>query len=456
MTQPDPSLPEDPEQSVTSMPRRRGRLWRWLVFGPFVLACVLAALVLSVAPLVPRPTAPDASDVAAARDVLQQITGGNTMRGDLVRITLSQDELDGLAGLSSQALSPLRMQARLQPPARTPRKTAEKPPRARQTDAQSALVIDMSRQIGWGPWINATAVVRPAERANAAGLPDIAMTLGRLSVPQGVTHWVLERLWLRTQGDTAKPETLARALKRFTVSPRRVDLVLVNPGRGAALAGLAQASGTTPDPKALASVYCAIADTGETNLAVLVRRAAALAAPSDVAPQNYNRVMLTAIAMRAVPEYRDRLAGAARPLIADCPASPEPLTLAGRADLAKHWALSAALTATLGSQVARSMGTWKELADSTQGGSGFSFVDLSADRSGERFAIAALDPQLARAVHARLVAITEDQLLPQEALAKPEGLDQVAFDRDYTAVQSPEFARALRAINRLLDHAGVP
>lgn len=416
---------------------------------------VLAALTLSLAPAVPEPKVADATSATAARGVIEQITGAQTERGALVRITLGQSELDGLGALSSEALSPLRMQARLQ-------RTAAQADRPRTPPAQpeDALVIDLSRELGWGLWVNASAVVRPKARADQAesadSLPRIDLSLGRLPVPQALTRWALDRMWLQLQGDVATPLPLAQAVRQFAIGKDQVALALINPGRGAALAGLARAGGATADPGALAAAYCAIADTGETDLAVLVRRAAALKQPGGGSQQDHNRVLLTAIAMRAVPEYRDKLAGAALPLVSGCVASDAPLTLMGRPDLAKHWALSAALAATLGGQVARSMGTWKELADSTGDGTGFSFVDLAADRSGERFAIAAVDPRLARAVHIRLGAMTEAQMLPGELLARPEGLDQAAFERDYTNVTSPEYTAAVRTIDRLLSNAGVP
>mgnify|MGYP005852836583 CR=1 FL=1 len=449
MTQTDDSLPPGAAPS-----RRRRTGWRWLVIGLLLVLAMLAASVLSLAPVVPLPRAPDAPTATAARDVLQQITGDDTQRGDLVRFTLAQRELDGLAVLASEALSPLRVQARVRsvPPAQL--KASSKS--VRSIPPAGELVIDMSRELGWGMWINATAQVRPTEPQRGTGLPDIAVTLGRLPVPQWVTHWALERVWAQTQSDATRPISLEQALKSFAIAPPQARLALVNPGRGTALWGLTRAGAATPDPRMLSDAYCAIADTGKANLAVLVRRAAALKIPSGVTPQEHNRVLLTAIAMRAVPEFRIKLAGAAWKVAASCDASPERLTLAGREDLSAHWALSAALAATVGSQVAQSMGTWKELADSIEGGSGFSFVDLSADRSGERFAVAAVNPQLARAVHARLVAITEDQMLPKEALARPEGLDQAAFERNYTAVNSPEYTRALRTIDRLLDNVGVP
>lgn len=444
MTPPEPS-PTDSAKPAHGA-HRRGR---WLLAALLAVLVTAALALLSLTPLVPEAATPNTASAAAARNALQQITGSDTRRGALVQITVTQRELDGLAGLASEALAPLRIRARLQP--------AALPGRSRGGE----MVVDMSRELGAGLWVNAVALVRPAEDPKAAALPDLAVTIGRVPVPQWLSHWALARLWRQAQGDLAQgdqtgPVPLEQALRRFTVTPDRARLVLVNPGRGAALAGLAQAGGTTPDPERLAAAYCAIAGTAGADLPMLVRLAAAQKPPAGISAQDHNRVLLTAIAMRAVPEYRAKLAGSARALVADCGASADPVTLAGREDLAKHWALSAAISATLGSQVARSMGTWKELADSSEGGSGFSFVDLAADRSGERFAMAAVKPQLARTVQTRLVAITQDQILPPELLTRPEGLDQAAFERDYTAVDSPEYAAAVRAIDRMLGNAGVP
>jgi hypothetical protein len=60
-------------------------------------------------------------------------------------------------------------------------------------------------------------------------------------------------------------------------------------------------------------------------------------------------------------------------------------TMHARHDLAQHFAASAALAVLVGPQGAEGAGILKELADS-RGGSGFSFVDLSADLAGIVFA----------------------------------------------------------------------
>lgn len=425
-------------------PRNR---WRKVALVLAVLIAGFGLLTLSVAPQVAEPQVPDTASVTAARSLLKHVSTGDAQTGERLKLRIGQAELDGLAQLSNQALAPLRVKATLVA-ARTPARATGKTPRP------DHLQVHVSRPLPLGLWINIAAKAQAAE--STRGLPDIGVTIGRLPVPQWLTHLVLRRLWLELQGESATPLALDAAIRKMTIARSHIWLVMAHPGRGAGFAGLAKANGSTLDTAFVAKAYCAIADHTDTDLSALVRRTWALPAAESMTAEDRNRALLAALAMRTVPEYRDRLAGAALPLIAKCPAPVLALQLAGREDLAKHWALSAALAATLGGQVARSMGAWKELADSAKGGSGFSFVDLAADRSGERFAMAAVDPRLASVVSTRLGAITQAQMLPPELLAKPEGLDQAAFERDYSAIDSPEYKQAIRSIDAMLNNAGVP
>ncbi|RIK85851.1 MAG: hypothetical protein DCC67_03410 [Planctomycetota bacterium] len=68
-------------------------------------------------------------------------------------------------------------------------------------------------------------------------------------------------------------------------------------------------------------------------------------------------------------------------------------TMRGRADLAKHFFVSAHLVVLMGSETARSAGLAKELLDS-HGASGFSFADMAANRAGIVFAHALLGDRL--------------------------------------------------------------
>jgi hypothetical protein len=81
-----------------------------------------------------------------------------------------------------------------------------------------------------------------------------------------------------------------------------------------------------------------------------------------------------------------------------------PVAMHGRADLAKHFFVSAHLVALLGSEPARGAGMVKEMLDSN-GGSGFSFADMAANRAGIAFAVALMKDRLAVDEIARSFAV---------------------------------------------------
>jgi hypothetical protein len=82
------------------------------------------------------------------------------------------------------------------------------------------------------------------------------------------------------------------------------------------------------------------------------------------------------------------------------------VSLRGRVDLARHYLASSAIAATGDGDLSDLVGVYKEWSDS-RGGSGFSFVDLAADRAGTRLGrLATTSPALARRVQAsRSVAV---------------------------------------------------
>ena len=115
------------------------------------------------------------------------------------------------------------------------------------------------------------------------------------------------------------------------------------------------------------------------------------------------------------------------------------VTLNGRNDLAKHFIISAALSANTGGPFADAVGIYKEVADS-RGGSGFSFNDLAADRAGSRLGELAEGAQSARVLQARLrVPLTERVLMP-ETSDLPEFMPEPEFKRRFGGVGGPEYS----------------
>jgi len=123
------------------------------------------------------------------------------------------------------------------------------------------------------------------------------------------------------------------------------------------------------------------------------------------------------------------------------------ITLSGRPDVARHFLISAGLAVSAGSGVADSVGLFKEIEDAV-GGSGFSFTDLAADRSGIRFAeYAVAGPEQARAVQALLSGRLEEGVFIADFKDLPEFLEEERFLRQYGGVGSPAYNLVIEEID---------
>ncbi|UCV29824.1 hypothetical protein [Ferribacterium limneticum] len=124
------------------------------------------------------------------------------------------------------------------------------------------------------------------------------------------------------------------------------------------------------------------------------------------------------------------------------------ITLAGRHDLAQHFVISAAFAAWTGEPVADAIGLYKELEDARRG-SGFSFIDLAADRAGTRFGETLLrNPE---ALQKKIKGgLSDEQLLPAVG-DLPEYLHEPEFKRRFASHESPQFKAMTHEIERRLD-----
>lgn len=147
---------------------------------------------------------------------------------------------------------------------------------------------------------------------------------------------------------------------------------------------------------------------------------------------------------------------AARLLSDEVSAQPRPrgvrYMLHERYDIAEHFLGSAALSLSADSALADYLGLLKELDDSRLGGSGFSFVDLAADRAGIRFAaLAAGDAAQAARVQELLAGATaEDALLP-DFTDLPEFFDDASFRQTYGDTDSDAYRDVIANIEARLD-----
>ena len=101
------------------------------------------------------------------------------------------------------------------------------------------------------------------------------------------------------------------------------------------------------------------------------------------------------------------------------------VTLRGRHDLSRHFWVSAALAVLSDERRSMTVGISKELMDATPGGTGFSFVDLTADRAGALFADAATrNAESAQAMQSRIRNGVEVADICPDVRDLPEGLSR--------------------------------
>ncbi len=154
------------------------------------------------------------------------------------------------------------------------------------------------------------------------------------------------------------------------------------------------------------------------------------------------------LALLAVNAYVNRFANPLKPH-KDANKLYYPTFLFKRNDLAQHFMASAALAASLNSQVASIVGEKKELSDSQQGGSGFSFADLAADKAGARLGETAVASSQSALKLQQILAHTQDyrDFMP-DPKGLPEPMGKTEFKKSYQSIHSPTYHALIRQIDQ--------
>lgn len=128
------------------------------------------------------------------------------------------------------------------------------------------------------------------------------------------------------------------------------------------------------------------------------------------------------------------------------------ITLRERGDLSQHFWVSAALTVLSGAGRSLTVGLTKELKDSTPGGSGFSFIDMLANKAGIRFAVVATrNEDSARDVQLRIAQGADLEQLMPEIDGLPEGITRDELQSEYGGLGGPGTRRLLAEIDKRIE-----
>lgn len=126
-----------------------------------------------------------------------------------------------------------------------------------------------------------------------------------------------------------------------------------------------------------------------------------------------------------------------------------------RSDIPQHFIASALLVAVNNAVLAEKMGEGKELGDAGYG-SGFSFIDLAADRTGTRFGkLATSDPKRARQLQERMANIKHYSDIIPEMLDLPEHMDDTAFKARFQKPGSAQYQAMIEEIERRIERLAI-
>ena len=303
----------------------------------------------------------------------------------------------------------------------------------------------------FGDYLNIQAVLR-----ETLGTPQVEqLTLGRLTVPPKIANQMLRfGLWrLQASPASAAADSIQHVSVRNGVLsvqfvwndaiPAQLQAALVPievQTRLQAYQGRLVEIAAAPGPRSL-------------SLAALVQPLFELSAQRSDAQNSLadeHRAALIALAFYV----NGKGIGAILPAARDWPRpAPRTTTLAGRTDTAQHFSISAALAATAGSPLADMVGVYKEL-DDAQGGSGFSFNDLAADRAGTRLGELATGSNVQKLQQRLAQGMTDADLLPKVS-DLPEDLQAAEFQKRFGGVDGPGYKKMTTEVERRIAALGL-
>lgn len=407
------------------LPLRLLRAATALVLALLGLAALLAALTLSTAPHVPEPPAPDPRAAALDAELAGNL-GGLLGSGQMT----VRAEAIGAA---------LRSIAYLQPALRGDAAITEG-----RLDAAASLALP------GGLWLNARVSVLPS----TGGLALEGIRIGRLPLPPGLTLAAVRAAADRLAGPGTGEKALG-AVGPVAIGPDTLSVALAGPRTNdgfferlvAQLVHAAGAPSTAEIREALALLDAGFDDGSLPATGSFLPHLRLVAEQ----PMAERPAAIVALAIRCGNARLGRFVGIGRSEAADTRAC-DGVTLVGRDDLKRHFAISAALGTGLDARAAFGLGEIKELLDSNAGGSGFNFEDMAADMAGLRFTLAlARDPGAAARIG------VEGDVMP-DISDLPHDLSATAFRARFGAIGDPayqaEVARISARIDALRLHSG--
>ncbi|MEG3766596.1 hypothetical protein [Alteromonas sp. 14N.309.X.WAT.G.H12] len=410
-----------------------------LVFVLLTIVVVgIIALVIEAEPLVQVKAAEQVADADTVHDLLEQVTTSIEDRHQGHVITVSTQQIDSIVGFLQRAKSEFRGYVKVAPSG---------------TQVKASLAIPFASFKGY---INIDSTIVPADRFVLDKLK-----IGDLYVPGELAVSLVE--WLVNRWTNSDIATQARTQVENVSMDNQSVSVTLRPLDGFLRQLNEVKNGLTVDQddelRDLTAYYLryiswqdiTLADTPQPMIEFvrLTMKRAQQKSTQETAV-THNRAAILALAIFIGHHRVANFVGDVQP-DADKALRPASLPqLRGRNDLARHFLISAALKVLSEQGVTLAIGEFKELMDRAMGGSGYSFVDLTADMAGVEFARVATTPETARAFQQTLSVIQDENTIMPAIDGLVEGLSKQAFIDKYEKVDSPAYLQEVERIRQRL------
>ncbi len=369
----------------------------------------------------------DTDSAVKVKKIAKQLYGDliNPSSSQRSEITISQNEINGIIALAMRGFKGFKGRVNVTP-----------------IGIKGAFTFYVPKN-PLGNYINLAITIDPSPR----GLVVNNVSIGSLEISGRFALSAAETLLNILLSEERIGTSLINAIKSVQVSNSKLHLVY-HP-----VVGLRQAINKTKgkvkeirddlallgDPKIVRLYYQTLCEfhekingIGDVSLGYYLSSAFSFAEKRSFAgenPDEENQAALLALAIFLGSANFDSVVGAIdKETFQRCPPIEDHIVLADRDDLRLHFIFSAALKIISDSGLSFAIGEFKELLDSQQGGSGFSFVDLAADQAGIRFAELALDDSSALRIQRMASELTEENIFFPSITALPEGISQQVFD----------------------------
>ncbi len=399
--------------------------------------------------LVEETASVDAHSAAKAKAVAKQLYG-DLMDGDAsqhAELVLSENEINGIIALAMRGIKGFKGRVNVTP-----------------FGIKGAFTVHIP-QNPFGDFINLTATIDPSPTSLA--INNIA--IGDIEIPGDLALSLAETLLNTLLSGDRIGTRLIDAIESVQVSNSNLYLAY------RPVSGLRQAIDNTrgqikeirnelallgnPDTvrhyyQSLCAFHQQVSGLGNVSLGYYLSNTFSLAKKRSLAgadPSEENRAALLALAIFLGSSSFNSVVGAIdETTFQSCERSNSRIVLASRKDLRLHFIFSAALKVISDSGMSFAIGEFKELLDSQQGGSGFSFADLAADRAGIRFAELALDDHGAQHLQHMAPELTTENMFFPAIRGLPEGIPQQTFEAR-GGIESDYYKTHLANINTRIE-----